>query len=549
QRATLSGDESVITPEGVWFGLDWITVDRAASGQNGALEREQQIRDLKSKIDVARQSISRKELQIDELRERVQRLESQREQEQRDVSEFHEQRADLTARLDARRSLLGQQESRRGEIETEAAENAEQITDSHRQLDAAQARRDSAEHELEALQGERRRLESQRDELGDELDVARNRAITDRGASQDLALQVESRRSTQSSMQSGLERMRNQLTNLQTRVADLEVQIADGQSPLADMQSSLAERLEKNVEIKEALTRSRGEVEEVEERLRGLDQERLSRQNEAAEIRDSLDEVRLTAREVKVRREALLEQFEATGFELAEVTNELDAEASIESWAQQLEELSGKISRLGPINLAAIDEFKEESERKEYLDAQHADLTEALATLENAIRKIDKETKSRFKETFEKVNLGFKDLFPQLFGGGQAYLELTGDDLLSAGVTVMARPPGKRNSTIHLLSGGEKALTAVALVFAIFQLNPSPFCMLDEVDAPLDDANVERYCDIVRKMSEDVQFIFITHNKITMELANQLVGVTMGEPGVSRLVSVDVDSAVQMAAV
>ena len=225
------------------------------------------------------------------------------------------------------------------------------------------------------------------------------------------------------------------------------------------------------------------------------------------------------------------------------------AAARPSSCTQQLDELGGKISRLGPINLAAIDEFKEESERKEYLDAQHADLSEALTTLENAIRKIDKETKSRFKETFEKVNLGFKELFPQLFGGGQAYLELTGDDLLSAGISVMARPPGKRNSTIHLLSGGEKALTAVALVFAIFKLNPSPFCMLDEVDAPLDDANVERYCEIVRKMSEDVQFIIITHNKITMELANQLVGVTMGEPGVSRLVTVDVDAAVQMAAV
>jgi chromosome segregation protein len=207
-----------------------------------------------------------------------------------------------------------------------------------------------------------------------------------------------------------------------------------------------------------------------------------------------------------------------------------------------------RIQRLGPINLAAIEEYEEESKRKVYLDAQHADLTEALETLEAAIARIDKETRARFKETFDKVDSGFRARFPRLFGGGQAYLELTGEDLLDTGVTVMARPPGKRNSTIHLLSGGEKALTAIALVFSIFDLNPSPFCMLDEVDAPLDDANVGRYCDMVREMSERVQFIFITHNKVTMEMARQLTGVTMHEPGVSRLVAVDIDDAVKMAA-
>ncbi|MEE9428234.1 MAG: chromosome segregation protein SMC, partial [Paracoccaceae bacterium] len=211
--------------------------------------------------------------------------------------------------------------------------------------------------------------------------------------------------------------------------------------------------------------------------------------------------------------------------------------------------LEKRIHRLGPINLAAIEEFEVESERKVYLDAQHADVTSALETLENAIRKIDHETRTRFKETFDKVNSGIQETFPRLFGGGHASLEMTGDDLLDTGITIMARPPGKRNSTIHLLSGGEKALTAVALVFSIFELNPSPFCMLDEVDAPLDDANVGRFCEMVREMSERVQFIFITHNKITMDLANQLSGVTMHEPGVSRLVSVDIDEAVQLAAV
>ena len=202
-----------------------------------------------------------------------------------------------------------------------------------------------------------------------------------------------------------------------------------------------------------------------------------------------------------------------------------------------------------PLNLAAIDEFKDQKERMDYLDSQHEDVEKSLETLETAIRKIDKETRTKFKETFDKVDAGFKELFPKLFGGGHAYLELTGEDLLDTGVSVMARPPGKRNSSIQLLSGGEKALTAVAMVFSIFQLNPAPFCMLDEVDAPLDDANVARYCKLVQEMSQKVQFIFITHNKVTMQVANQLSGVTMQEPGVSRLVSVDVEEAAAMAAV
>ena len=228
---------------------------------------------------------------------------------------------------------------------------------------------------------------------------------------------------------------------------------------------------------------------------------------------------------------------------------ELPDEAGVDEWQETHEGLGARIQRLGPINLAAIDEFKEQSERMTYLESQNADVMASLETLENAIRKIDRETRTRFRETFDKVDTGMKELFPKLFGGGHAYLELTGEDLLDTGVSVMARPPGKRNTSIHLLSGGEKALTAVALVFAIFQLNPAPFCMLDEVDAPLDDANVARYCDMVNEMAGQVQFIFITHNKITMELANQLTGVTMHEPGVSRLVSVDVEEAAQLAAV
>jgi len=257
---------------------------------------------------------------------------------------------------------------------------------------------------------------------------------------------------------------------------------------------------------------------------------------------------RLKSEGASVKRDGILEQLEQAKFVLVEVLENLPEELSEDQCEQELEKLGNRIQRLGPINLAAIDEYSQQSERKVYLDKQNGDLQSALETLENAIRKIDKETRSRFKDTFDKINSGLQNLFPKVFGGGHAYLDMTGEDLLDTGVAIMARPPGKRNSTIHLLSGGEKAMTAIALVFSIFRLNPSPFCMLDEVDAPLDDANVGRYANLVKEMSENVQFIFITHNKITMEMANQLLGVTMHEPGVSRIVAVDIEEAAELAA-
>ncbi|WP_443019946.1 chromosome segregation SMC family protein [Shewanella sp. OMA3-2] len=228
---------------------------------------------------------------------------------------------------------------------------------------------------------------------------------------------------------------------------------------------------------------------------------------------------------------------------LANITDDFD----IKACSKALETVRDQINGLGAINLAAIEEYDTQSERKQYLDSQDSDLNQGLMTLEDAIRKIDKETRTRFKATFDSVNNGLMQLFPKVFGGGKAYLALTDDDLLETGVTIMAQPPGKKNSTIHLLSGGEKALTALSLVFAIFRLNPAPFCMLDEVDAPLDDANVERFCRLLQEMSQSVQFVYISHNKITMEMADQLIGVTMHEPGVSRIVAVDIEAAVALA--
>jgi chromosome segregation protein len=364
-----------------------------------------------------------------------------------------------------------------------------------------------------------------------------------------LEIRVESMRTAQGATRQSLTRLHEQCEQLTERRNELTAVLGQGDTPIIELESQLGDMLSRRQTVETELGEARKRVETIEHTTRELDQERIRKERNVAGMREQVEQDRMAWQEIKVRSDTLLEQITASGFEYQPLLDVIDEAANVETWAERAEKLELRIQRLGPINLAAIEEYEEESKRKVYLDAQHADLIEALETLEGAIGKIDKETRARFKETFEKVNEGLQENFPTLFGGGQAYLELTGDDLLNTGVTVMARPPGKRNSTIHLLSGGEKALTAIALVFAIFRLNPSPFCMLDEVDAPLDDANVGRYCDMVRKMSEHVQFVFITHNKITMEMANQLTGVTMHEPGVSRLVAVDVDEAVKLAAV
>ena len=264
-------------------------------------------------------------------------------------------------------------------------------------------------------------------------------------------------------------------------------------------------------------------------------------------LTQKLSTLKLRREGIKGQANSQLEALQEQQIVLSEIIENLLGEANPDLWQRDLDQIRQKIIHLGAINLAAIEEFEQQSERKSYLDHQDDDLNKGLATLEEAIRKIDKETRSRFKTTFDSVNEDLGRLFPKVFGGGRAYLALTDDDLLETGVTIMAQPPGKKNSTIHLLSGGEKALTALSLVFAIFRLNPAPFCMLDEVDAPLDDANVERFCRLLKEMSQSVQFIYISHNKITMEMADQLIGVTMHEPGVSRIVAVDIEQAVAMA--
>lgn len=548
-RRRLAPHESVITRDGIWIGPGWLRVAQDQDEHAGVLAREQEIKELQARQGELADAVADLEQGLELGRERLQELEERQESLQADVNETHRQHSALRAQLSALRSRQEQDQSR---LQALAQEAEELRADEQRQgagVQAARARLAEAMERVDALHREQESLSARREELRQAVDEARARARADRDAAHEIALKVEAMRSQQQSTRQSLERMQNQLDNLKQRRVELQEALERGVEPMREQERELAELLERRVQVEAELGDARRTLEQIDEALREHERRRSAAEEKVQEVRGALEQARLGSQETKVRRQTLQEQLAETGFDQQELLGALEEGADAGTWQEKLERIGARIQRLGPINLAAIDEFAEQSERKKYLDAQHADVSEALETLENAIRKIDRETRTRFKETFDQVNNGLKSLFPRLFGGGHAYLELTGEDLLDTGVTVMARPPGKRNSSIHLLSGGEKALTAVALVFAIFQLNPAPFCMLDEVDAPLDDANVGRFCELVKEMSEQVQFVIITHNKITMALTNQLMGVTMNEPGVSRLVAVDVEEAARMAAV
>ncbi|HME39857.1 MAG TPA: chromosome segregation protein SMC [Steroidobacteraceae bacterium] len=548
RRRRLAAGESVVTRDGVWLGSDWLRVSRDADPHTGVIEREESLREIRTQVTGLADEVKELERRLELTRERVREHEDRRDHFQADVNRLHREHVDRRAELDSAQARNLDAARRMTQLETGLADVRAELERTEADLRAARGRMEGAIDRLADLEPQRVALEQERDRMRAEIGTARGAAAEAQQAARELALQVESRRSSLASLTTTLTRVETQLEALETRRNSLASQLAEGEAPLAAAQTQLEDALRASAEIDAELQAARVASDELDAHLRQRDAERLAVEQRVETARNSLDEARLAAQQVRVRRESIAEQLAATNFELASLTAQLAEGASVEGWESQLEETKGKIERLGQVNLAAIGEFKEQSERKEYLDRQCKDLTDALETLESAMRKIDRETRTRFQDTFDRVNTGLKEKFPRLFGGGHAYLELTGEDGSAAGVSVMARPPGKRNSTISQLSGGEKALTAVALVFAIFDLNPAPFCLLDEVDAPLDENNVGRFCDIVRDMSRNVQFIFITHNKSTMELASQLIGVTMNEPGVSRLVAVDVDEAVRMAA-
>ncbi len=549
QRTRLGEGESLITRDGLWLGRQWLRVIRENDERAGVLAREQELRNLKQSLADNEKAVGEQAARLDGRRADIKELETRRELLQMDVNRANREAAEATAKLKSARSTQEQVQQRLKVLEGEAAELAQQLTQIEQDIRSARGRVEAALKGLENSESRRASLQAEREKLRSKLDGERQAAARDREAAHEAALKLEARRSQKTSTEQGMARMQTQVGQLEQRRSELRKAVEQGLEPMHAQEQELKGQLDKRSRVDGELTEARRTVEAIAEQLRQLDQARVVRERKAEALREEVQQLRLDSQDVRIKRETIVAQLKEESLELQQVLDAMPAEAEVGGWAEKLAETEQRIARLGDINMAAINEYAEQSERKQYLDAQLADLNEALNILESAIKRIDRETRTRFKETFDKVNSGLSANFPKLFGGGHAYLELTGEELLDAGVAIMARPPGKRNSSIHLLSGGEKALTAVALVFSIFELNPAPFCMLDEVDAPLDEANIGRFCDMVRGMSDRVQFIFISHNKATMEMSNQLLGVTMSEPGVSRLVAVDVEEAVRIAAV
>ncbi|MBB3226938.1 chromosome segregation protein [Luteibacter sp. Sphag1AF] len=540
---SLAPHQSIITRDGAWMGPHWARILRAQGNQVGVLAREREIRQLADQIESLEGSTEEWTEQLETLRTRKFETERQRDDAQRELYAAHRRLSELAGQLQSHRGKMETARARSEKVSGEIAVLVEQLDELDGTTRESRARLDESVGNMGDMEDERRALENERRELLEAREEARINAREAAEQSHQLALGMESKRSALASLEQALARMDAQLRQIIARRTDIEAQLEAGSDPIAELEAERQTYLDQRLLVDRQLVEARRALEDCDAEFRRLEQERQRIEHALNQVRESVGEKRLAAQALQLRAQQLADAIVASGLELDTLLAELAEDAEPDRWQQQLTDLAQKIVRLEPVNLAAIQEHAEQSQRKDYLDAQLADLGSALETLEGAIKKIDRETRQRFKETFDRVNAGVQELFPRLFGGGHAYLELTGEDLLDTGVAIMARPPGKRVSNITLLSGGEKALTAVSLVFAIFGLNPAPFCLLDEVDAPLDEANVGRFSAMVREMSEKVQFIFVSHNKATMEAAHQLCGVTMREPGVSRLVQVDLAEA------
>lgn len=470
--------------------------------------------ELRQTVSDSTRAVHAKELEL-------QRLLQQREQVSERSDQIGTQLDELEEEVSRELALRTESESRFESLDAELARVQEDFESEQQALEAARAALDMAREAARNLEREAQEIEFE------------GRNTAQRSAELSRSIELAAQES---------ERVSSASASVSAELETLSDAIA---------QAGLQRALESRVAKEETLTRARTELDNLTTRLRTADEERLRAERDLDPLRAKITEQQLKEQAARLSQEQYLEQLEQSQVDVESLRIKLSAlegpKARPQALQTEINQIGESIAALGAVNLAALEELSTARERKSFLDAQTADLNEAISTLEDAIRKIDRETRSLLQDTFDAVNRHFGELFPALFGGGEAKLVMTGSEILDAGVQVMAQPPGKKNSTIHLLSGGEKALAATALVFAMFQLNPAPFCLLDEVDAPLDDANTERFCELVKRMSAQTQFLFISHNKIAMEMANQLIGVTMQEQGVSRIVAVDMEGATALA--
>ena len=545
-RAKLTHGEVIMTRDGHAVSQYAVAFYAPDSEQAGMLARAQEIQNLERQLraqvliaEESRSALVRAEAMYTDASQRLIGV-------RRETGERQTRAHQLQVELLRLSQLAEQTSTRRAQLDDELAEVDAQLEELAERSVVGEARFEELDLQLGVTQERHAELDDAVTGAERKLAEAREQSRALERQSQEAQFTGRSLAARRSELQRGIETAAQQLAgNAQAHVSLQEelTRLTDA-SAQAGLQEALALKLDREA----ALGAKRSEYDDLTTRLRRADEQRLHHEQSLQPLRDRITKLQLEEQAAQIGGAQYLDQLVAANVDFEALA------AGIEAGAVKLTGLQGEIDRitreinaLGAVNLAALDELTASRERKTFLDAQNADLVEAMTTLVDAIHKIDLETRDLLASTFEQVNTHFGRMFPELFGGGNARLVMTGDEILDAGVQVMAQPPGKKNSTIHLLSGGEKALTAIALVFAIFQLNPAPFCLLDEVDAPLDDANTERYAKLVKQMAQSTQFLFISHNKIAMEMAGQLIGVTMQEQGVSRIVTVDMEGAVSLA--
>ena len=544
---TLQAHESVVIADGTWFGANWLKISRGTDSKTGVLQREKDLRELKQRRTELQNVLDDDENTLQACEQALKLAENSCENARQQEKNIRAELSAKTAEYSAQSARLEQQNRRSTQLDQEIAEIFAHIAENTQEAAESEEIKAQAEQALLALQAKKLELEQLSQQL--QLQQQDSNASVDesRRHVQRLFAQIESLKSSETLTVKQIERLELQHQQSLNRIKELEERLETHLMPIEDDRMQLETLLAEKQEFEHVLAVQRQAQQNQEESLNDLTALLAKTQIALEKQKQALDNVRFQQQDSRVRQQTVAEQLREVNAEPEQILAQLVEDAQESKWKNRLDELVDEIEKLGSINLTAIEEYKTQSERMKFLNEQHLDLTQALHTLDQAIAKIDRESRQRFQETFDKINAGLQEKFPRLFGGGQAYLELTEQDVLEAGVNIIARPPGKRNSSIHLLSGGEKALTAVALVFSIFELNPAPFCLLDEVDAPLDDANVVRFSRMVEDMSTTVQFLYISHNKVTIEIAKHLAGVTMKEPGVSRMVAVDIEEAVSMA--
>ena len=543
----LKSHESVIIPEGVWLGPGWIVVKKQANEKSGVLQREKELRDLKTQSQSLQVEIDGLESESGQ-REEQQRLCEERIQDfQQQLDQLNSQYSDHNALLSVDRTQYENFQKRLKQIETEQEEISSQQKLDKQDIVKTRETLAKAESEKAAMESEKQTLSDQNEKTQRALREANAVVFKVQNEVHDFKNRIESLKTSETLTQKHLSRVEQQHQESIARRNEIETGNEQSSRPLDREIEQLEQFKNKRSKTEKEMQEARGHLDILERNVTEIGENRIRIEREIEIQRERGETARVDIQTARVRRQTLEEQLQEMSVVAESIADLIPDDAEENLWQEKLEHLVDRIERLGTINLSAVEEYESQEQRLDFLNRQHEDLSESLSTLEQSIKKIDHESTKRFKITFDQVNSGLKQKFPTLFGGGDAYLELRDENLLDTGVVVMARPPGKRNTSIHLLSGGEKALTAVALVFAIFELNPAPFCLLDEVDAPLDDPNVIRFSQLILQMSERIQFVFVTHNKVTMEIAEQLTGITMNEPGVSRMVAVDIDDAVKMA--